>query len=342
MALRFSVRGFAEHLGVAARTVSKWEAAGAATFPRPETQAMLDTVLSRADGAAQQVFEMLCRTDASPSAAAAWRPQGWEFETWTDDLERASVALSRQDFGSASVLLERWLMRFPEAGVDERGGYLRARSLILQGGIRRDQGRLVGPGSARASFLAAREGFARLGIDSRVAQTDLGLVVLEEMGGDLESSARGYRGLSTDERLSERDRALALLWVGTALSKVPRPDAAQHALTTMAAASEAFERLDEAADWSVAQQKLALAHRARGDLGQALAFIDLAERNRINDSPLQLVRLNSARAHILLTDPATRNEGAQVIDRAREMAALHGLRHQLDSIRRIRTAMSVA
>jgi len=284
---------------------------------------------------------MLCRSGTGPSPVAALRPQSWEFESWTDDLERASVALSRQDFGAASTLVERWLMRFPPAELDERGAYLHARSLILQGGVRRDQGRLVGPGSARSSFLSARDGFARLRIDSRVAQADLGLVVLEEMGGELESSARGYEGLSRDERLNGRDRALALLWVGTALSKVSRPDATAHAIDMMVIASETFERLDEAADWSVAQQKLALAHRARGDLGRALSFIDLAERNRINDSPLQLVRLNTARAHILLSDPATRSEGLRIIGGAREMATLHGLRHQLDSIGRIRGEMAV-
>ena len=341
IALRFTVRGFAEHLGIAARTVSKWEAGRAATFPRPDTQAMLDTVLARADGWAQQRFEMLCRSGAGPSPAMAVRPQRGDFESWTDDLERASVALSRQDFEAAGTLVERWLTRFPLADLDERGAYLHARSLILQGGIRRDQGRLAGPGSARVSLLAARDEFARLGIDSRVAQTELGLVVLQEMGGELETSARGYEGLSRDERLNGRDRALALLWVGTALSKVGRPHATAHAIDMMVIASEAFERLDEAADWAVAQQKLALAHRAQGDLGRALSFIDLADRNRINDSPLQLVRLNTARAHILLTDPATSGEGTRVIDRACEMAALHGLRHQLDSITMIRGQMVV-
>jgi hypothetical protein len=308
MALRFTVRCFAEHLGIAPRTVSKWEAAGAATFPRPDTQSMLDTVLGRADGKAQQRFEMLCRSGTGPSPVAVLRRQSWEFESWSDDLERASVALSRQDFGSAGTLVDRWLIRFPLAELDERGAYLHARSLILQGGMRRDQGRLAGPGSARAWYLAARVEFARLGIDSRVAQTHLGLLVLQEMGGELESSARGYEALSRDDRLSERDRALALLWVGTALSKVPRPDTTAHAIEMMVTASAAFERLDEAADWSVAQQKLALAYRAQGDPGRALSFIDFAERNRVSDSPLQLVRLNTARAHILLSDPATRSE----------------------------------
>lgn len=341
LALRFTVRGFAEHLGIAPRTVSKWEAAGAATFPRPDSQAMLDTVLSRADGAAMQRFEMLYRSGTGPSFVVALRPQSWEFESWTDDLERASVALSRQDFGSASTLVDRWMMRFPISDLDERGAYLHSRSLTLQGGIRRDHGRLAGPGSARSSLLAARDGFARLGIDSRVAQTDLGLVLLREMSGELESAARDYEVLAHDERLSGRDRTLALMWMGRALSKAPRLAQTAHAIDMITMASEAFERLDEAWDWSVAQQKLALAHRARGDLGRASRFIDVAERNKVDDSPMQLVRLRTARAHILLSDPGTHSEGAMVIGGAREAAARHGLRHQLDSIARVRTEMAV-
>ena len=47
-ALRLSVRGFAEYLGVAVRTVSKWEQHGSTRCPRPEFQAMLDTALARA------------------------------------------------------------------------------------------------------------------------------------------------------------------------------------------------------------------------------------------------------------------------------------------------------
>ena len=47
-ALRLTVRAFAEDLGVCVRTVSKWEATGAAMTPRPELQAALDTMLRRA------------------------------------------------------------------------------------------------------------------------------------------------------------------------------------------------------------------------------------------------------------------------------------------------------
>jgi hypothetical protein len=40
----------------------------------------------------------------------------------------------------------------------------------------------------------------------------------------------------------------------------------------MASAAREFEDLGEAEDWSVAQQKLALAYRGAGDLGQAQRF----------------------------------------------------------------------
>ncbi|NGM16117.1 DUF5919 domain-containing protein [Verrucosispora sioxanthis] len=46
-ALRMSIRDFSAHLGVAERTVSKWEAGQEAVRPRPEMQAALDTVLDK-------------------------------------------------------------------------------------------------------------------------------------------------------------------------------------------------------------------------------------------------------------------------------------------------------
>ncbi|QOC93308.1 DUF5919 domain-containing protein [Micromonospora craniellae] len=44
-ALRLSIKDFSAHLGVAERTVSKWEAGQSAVYPRPEMQAALDTAL---------------------------------------------------------------------------------------------------------------------------------------------------------------------------------------------------------------------------------------------------------------------------------------------------------
>ncbi|MGH3802181.1 MAG: helix-turn-helix domain-containing protein [Pseudonocardiaceae bacterium] len=47
-AMRLSIRDFAAHLGVGARTVNKWEARGATITLLPETQALMDTALDRA------------------------------------------------------------------------------------------------------------------------------------------------------------------------------------------------------------------------------------------------------------------------------------------------------
>ena len=60
-ALRMSVRVYAEHLGVAFRTVADWEARGAGICPRPDTQAILDTALGQAGHEVQARFESILR-----------------------------------------------------------------------------------------------------------------------------------------------------------------------------------------------------------------------------------------------------------------------------------------
>lgn len=60
-----SVRGFAEHLGVAIRTVSMWESSGQARVPRPVMQAALDTVLTSATSEDRQRFEQLIHEGSS-------------------------------------------------------------------------------------------------------------------------------------------------------------------------------------------------------------------------------------------------------------------------------------
>jgi len=68
-ALRLSLRAFAAHLGVAERTVSKWESAGRSTTPWPESQAILDTALARASEDTRARFEQLVK-----ARVAAARP----------------------------------------------------------------------------------------------------------------------------------------------------------------------------------------------------------------------------------------------------------------------------
>ena len=272
--------------------------------------------------------------DGPPALVATSGPRTWEYETWADDLDRSVVALSRQNFPFADNLLRRWLVRFPPSGLDEKGLYLHARTTALLGDVQRDQGALLGPLSARRSYQDARTVFSRLGVARRVAQLDPSLAVLMEMSGQLEPAARQYEALAVDDRLSRRDRARARLWVGTALSKE-----GDHAYATrvMLGAVREFDDLSEPEDWAVAHQKLALAHRGAGDLTAALRYIDIARAAGPADSPMQRVRLNTAHGHVLLSDPGTRDDGLDALDKAANVAAEYGLSHQRRSIETIRS-----
>ncbi|MCX4764136.1 hypothetical protein OG562_24885 [Streptomyces sp. NBC_01275] len=327
-ALRMSTRAFAEHLGVALRTVAKWESLGAETQPRPDTQAILDTALARADGAAHARFEAVLYPQRGGE-----RSHPADYESWTEDIERAVVCVSRQDFSFASALLNRWLAPRDPHGLDYKGLYLYGRSLVLLGDLQRDQGAILGPLSARQSYLTARGMFGELDIPRRVAQIELSLAVVHEMSGRLDASARQYEQLAVDERLSRRDRARARLWVGTALSKEGNN---AYATNVMVSATREFEDIGEPEDWSVAHQKLALAHRGAGNLTQALHYIDIARTTGTVDSPMQRVRLDTAYGHILLSDAATRNDGLSVLDQAAQVARQYGLSHQVRSIEGIR------
>ncbi|MBB1256698.1 helix-turn-helix domain-containing protein [Streptomyces alkaliterrae] len=339
LAMRLSVRAFAQQLGLAVATVSKWESKLADTEPRPDTQAILDTALGRADAAVHLRFETLLSEMTSPvhntgrRRVTASGPRAWEYESWADDLDRVVIALSRQDFSVADSLLTRWLSRFKGPELDEKGLYLFARSTALLGDLRRYQGTCVGLLSARHSYVNAREVFERIAIPRRVAQLDLSLAVVMEMSGKLEIAARSYEALAADDRLSPRDRARARLWVGTALSKDGQHD---YATRVMQAAARDFEELTEPDDWSVAHQKLALARRGAGDLTAAFRFLDVACSTGAVRSPMERVQLTTAQAHILRTDPATRDDGFRLLDEAARIAAQSGLGHQLRSIQAIR------
>lgn len=65
-ALRMSQREFAAHLGVAARTVAKWDSEGANVTPRGEIQRILDTALARAEADVHNRFEHFLGRSAEP------------------------------------------------------------------------------------------------------------------------------------------------------------------------------------------------------------------------------------------------------------------------------------
>lgn len=353
LALRMSVRAFAEHLGLAARTISKWEKAGRNTTPWPDNQAILDTTLSQAADGAKARFALLVDVRLSSDVPATpggndslhasadglnghaneyWCERVADLESWADDLDRVVVYLSCQDFGPAGRLLVGWLARIDSSRLDDRSLYLRARSLMLLGDMRRDQGMLLGPMSATRPYEDAFASYAQLHIPRRMAQVELNQTVVTEMSGRLVASARGYEQLSNDRRLNGRDRARARLWVGTALSKKQAHEAA---IAASRQAIQLFEQLDEPEDWSAAHQKLALAHLNAGDLPGAVQYIDVALTNCKQDSPLQQVRLDTAHAHVLLSDRETLIEGIATLDRAKAQAVHYGLNHQLQNIDRV-------
>lgn len=335
-ALRLSVRAFAEHLGVAPRTVSKWERLGNSIRPYPDTQAILDTALERASTEARARFRDSLADTSSVPPLARKAPSAWDFETWADDLDRAVIALSQQDFVTSTLLIGRWLARFPVGELDARGMYLHGRSLTLLGDAHRDQGRLQDPQSAMSAYRRAVSVYGELDIPRRVAQVELSLTVLSEMAGELQGAAERYTHLADDERLSGRDRARARLWIGTALSKDGEHE---YATRVMTRAAREFEDLGEAEDWSVSQQKLALAHRGAGNLTEAQRLITIAGTSGINGTPMQKVRLSTAQAHILLSDTGTRAQGLALLDETARLALDTGLSHQLRSIGTIRAAV---
>ena len=338
-ALRMSVRGYAAHLGVGIRTVSKWEQKGADTCPWPDTQAILDTALARADAEARTRFEQLCTEDPSRRVPVDAKATPVDHETWTEDLERIVVCLDRQDFTFASALLDRWLGPTQPQDLDQRGLYLFGRSLVLSGDLRRLQGTVRDLMAAKRLYTDAHEVFTELGIPRRAAQIELSLGVVTEMSGNLTPAATRYQQLVHDTRLSTTDRARALLWVGTALSKGGENE---FAIQVMQRAASQFEQLEEPEEWATAQQKLALAHRGAGDLTRALHHIDIARSNGRFETPLQRVQIETAQAHILLTDPATRAAGRFALDHAAGIAVQYGLQHQLRSINTIRSSKECA
>jgi transcriptional regulator with XRE-family HTH domain len=105
-ALRMTVIGFAEHLGVAVRTVSNWEARGTDIEPLPEMQAALDTALSRASTESVHRFQAFlaqgeqAEFDPLPvpeGRRPAVRPSLQVSAQVIDELTRLRMSLVRSD-----------------------------------------------------------------------------------------------------------------------------------------------------------------------------------------------------------------------------------------------------
>lgn len=112
-AMRLSIRAFATYLGVDARTVNKWEARGASITLLPETQALMDTALSRTPDDVKTRF-----TQILDSA----EPEGAESES----VESALGQIVRRAVKVAFPVLEFDELRHLGAALDDARRYLDA------------------------------------------------------------------------------------------------------------------------------------------------------------------------------------------------------------------------
>ncbi|EDY43099.1 hypothetical protein [Streptomyces sp. SPB074] len=85
-----------------------------------------------------------------------------------------------------------------------------------------------------------------------------------------------------------------------------------------------------------AEHRRRLAARDRLLSHRDYRYLDIARTAGVLESPMQRVQLTTARAHVLRTDPATREDGLRLLDEAARIAARSGLGHQLRSVEAIR------
>lgn len=328
-AVGYSQEKLAERLRVEPSTVGRWERGE--TEPQPWYRPRLAKALGVPIGELARLLLVVAEHD-TPSASGPAAGDRVDRFSWEDDLDHAHALFSRQSFGDAKQLVERWLLRIPGNG-SEQTLRLQARSHHLLGNILKDQGiYLLGLTSATTEYRRAQQLYQELGYDRRVAQVELLLGIVSEMRLDHARALTVYRAAQHDDRLSPVDKARGLLWQGTVLTKQRQPE---QALPSIRAAIEAFERNESATDWESAHEKLALAyvHASHFDLAAQAFQIPLASSTK--QTPLQRVQLTVARAHLSIT-AGQQEAGAQLLDQSEGLAREHDLHHQLSAIQALR------
>jgi hypothetical protein len=103
-ALRMTNEGFAEHLGVAVRTVAYWRER-ADVVPRPTMQAVLDTALAQASSSTRNQFALLLaeREDARPTAPPAAWTDATSLAEWVTATNTSDAAVARIEQAAAAL-----------------------------------------------------------------------------------------------------------------------------------------------------------------------------------------------------------------------------------------------
>ena len=155
-ALRMTFEAIAEHLGVAVRTVAKWEAQGPKIVPSPGIQDVLDAALERATPAQQSRFQMLLEETSAPDERvkqALERPASVDLVTVARLRQGVQDLDARYDRSpSISLLAEtaECLGRVARLSVGATTGVVRRELHALEAECATLMGQLVGmPGNAR-------------------------------------------------------------------------------------------------------------------------------------------------------------------------------------------------
>jgi tetratricopeptide (TPR) repeat protein len=240
-AMRVSIREFAEKLGVAERSVSKWEAARERTFLRPDTQSLLDTMFKQVSDDARERFALLLDDPAGPAHATGYslstvpapavvptvapasgptapygrtveiqtgQRSGFAFESFGDDR-----AESRED-----TMRRRQLLGFAAlgaAGATGLGAANGTAALAALEGLRHDVLRAVADGDAFASVQEWERIAWDYGYAYSVTPPD---VLLTDLSVDLLVARRQLDQTTDDAHRRELHRVIARLAAFTAMA----------------------------------------------------------------------------------------------------------------------------
>lgn len=250
---------------------------------------------------------------------------------WLELLEEAALVLFQGNV-PAMTRIEVALLRRCILIRNETDALLAARSMAAIGHFRRDTGVVMGRDSAVSAYRSAKELFVDVGDQAGTATMDLMLAVCAEMSGKSRQSMEAYRQLATDPRLSQRERALATLWVGTSATKESLGDVG---VTWILAAIQYLDSVGTETDLNTAFQKLALAYKADKKFDLALSTIEDMQQLSSFASPIQRVRIEVAHADVLLSVNPGDQTSLRRLAEARDSAHAHGLAHQVSAIDRI-------
>lgn len=338
-ALRLSVRGFADYLGLAPRTIARWESLGRARTPRPEQQQILDTALARATEAERARFEQSL-------AALADDGDGTAMPGLVDVAEIRegvrSLVSAYDTTPSVSLLASASALRATVSALRARAsaGLVRRELYSAEGEVAVLMGQLVWDASQRRDHKTAGQHFAHaIGVARQIDDTVTEAhASLRQCYIALYGRSQPHEGLSLAAHAADlsRDRSPAL--AGTAHLHV----AEAHAMlgdrraceTALAEAEAAFARrsdFDAAADYYTPSQIGRMSGSCYLSLGlaaQAATFLKeaataLASQEKVSALVLGNLGLAQIRQRQLDEAAASLHTAIDVLEQTRGGAGLN-------------------